>query len=92
MESLVDLAQPLVVDMGVNLRGSDIDMAQHLLHAPQVGPAPEQVRGETMTQRMHRHIPRHTGTNRVLLDQFPDGFAAESTAAAAMGRSEVMGG
>ena len=39
MEFFVHVSQSLVVDMGVNLRGSNVDVAEHLLNAAQVGTA-----------------------------------------------------
>src|SRR6266446_8462781 len=33
---LVNLLQPLLDDMGINLRGGNVGMAKHKLHGPQV--------------------------------------------------------
>ena len=44
--------QPLLVDMGIDLRGSYIGMAKHHLHRAQVGSVGEQVGGERVTQHV----------------------------------------
>ena len=48
MEPEMRFFEPFLVNMRVNLRGGDIDMAQHLLDDSQVGAVVEKVRGETM--------------------------------------------
>lgn len=48
MVFLVDISQMLLIHMGIDLRGSNIGMPQHFLHAPQVGPALQQMRAKTM--------------------------------------------
>jgi hypothetical protein len=49
---LVQGLQPLARHMRVDLRGRDIGMAEEELHHSQVGPVIEQMRCESVTQRM----------------------------------------
>ena len=51
-------AQALLDDMGVDLRGRDVGMAEKLLHRAQIGPPLEQVAGEGMAQHMRRNPGR----------------------------------
>ena len=47
---LLDKApQPLLDDVGINLRGRDIGMAQELLHRAQIRPPLQQMTGKGMT-------------------------------------------
>ena len=48
----VNVAPATIGDMRVQLGGAEIGVAQHLLHAAQVGPTFEQVRGERMPQQV----------------------------------------
>ena len=50
MKLLVDLLQPRLLDVRINLRGRNAAVAQHLLNLPQVSPTRKQVRGETVPQ------------------------------------------
>lgn len=44
MRLFVHLFHPLRTDVGVDLRGAEILMTEHLLHAPQIRPRIQQVR------------------------------------------------
>lgn len=46
MELFMDILQSILVDMGVDLGGGNVRMAQHHLYRPQVGAMGEQVGGE----------------------------------------------
>ncbi len=46
--------QPLLDDMGVDLRGRDVGMAEQLLHRTQIGAALQQMAGESVTEHMGR--------------------------------------
>ena len=46
--------QPLLDDMGVDLRGRDIGMAEQLLHRAQIGAPLQQMAGKSVTQHMRR--------------------------------------
>src|SRR6476646_8972992 len=52
---LMHLPEVLPIDMGVNLRGRDIGVAEHLLNRAQVRAALEQVGGERVTEGVRRH-------------------------------------
>ena len=56
MRPSVDLAYPLARQVRVQLCGGDAGMPEQLLHHAQVGPAFQQVRGETMPQRVRSHM------------------------------------
>jgi glutamyl-Q tRNA(Asp) synthetase len=46
--------QPVLQHMGIDLRGGDVGMAEHLLQAAQVGAAGQQMAGEGMAQHVRR--------------------------------------
>ncbi len=52
MGGLDETTQPLVLHMGIDLRCRDIGMAQHLLHAAQIGAVIEQMAGKSVAQDM----------------------------------------
>ena len=45
----MDVPQPILIDMGVYLRGRYVNMSKHFLHAPQIGASAEQVRCKTVS-------------------------------------------
>ena len=50
--------EPLLDDMGVDLRRRDVGMAEQLLHGAQIGAALEQMAGEGVTEHMRRDARR----------------------------------
>ena len=56
------------VDMGIDLSGADVFMAQHGLYGPKVGPAFQESRGERMAQRMGRDGLMDAGITGSALD------------------------
>ena len=64
--------KPLLVDMRIDLRGGNIGVAQHLLDDPQIGAVPEQMRRETVPEKMWINIFLQTGAARVLFYDLPD--------------------
>ena len=54
MRALDQPAQPIALDMGIDLGRRDIGMAEHLLYAAQIGAVVEQMAGEGMTQHVRR--------------------------------------
>ncbi len=52
MKLPVNLLEPGLVDMGVNLRGRETGMPEHLLDRAQVSSVAEQMGGKRMTQEM----------------------------------------
>ena len=57
MEAVVEASQPLLVDVGVDLGGRDVGMAEHRLDRAEVGPVLEQVGREA--------VPQHVGRDRL---------------------------
>ena len=47
-------SQPLFYDMGIDLRGGDVGMAEKLLHRAQVGAPLQEMAGEGVTEHMRR--------------------------------------
>ena len=58
----VDFVQVFLIDMSIYLGGGDIGMAEHFLHAAQVGTALEQVCAKTVAQCMSGDFTGHPGT------------------------------
>src|SRR5215208_37398 len=81
MELLVDGAQVLAVDVGVDLRRGDVGVAEHLLHGAQVGAALQQVGGEGVAERVGRDVLLDSGSLDVLLQDLPGAHAGEGRAA-----------
>src|SRR5208337_5421631 len=52
MECAMDLAQVAFREMGVNLRGRDVGMAEHLLHRAQIGAALQKMGREAVSERV----------------------------------------
>ena len=47
-------SQPLFYDMGIDLRGGDIGMAEKLLHRAQIGAPLQEMAGKGVTEHMRR--------------------------------------
>src|SRR5260370_42120068 len=58
MVRAMDLAQVDLGEMGVNLGGRDVTVAEHLLHRAQIGAAFQQMGRDAMAQRV-RAAPCH---------------------------------
>ena len=69
MEPVVDLAQPRLEHVRVDLRRRQIGVAEHQLNRAQVGPPLEQVRGERMAQHVRAQRARQS---RLLAVAFED--------------------
>src|SRR5688572_3728528 len=83
MELAVDGLQPLPVDVGVDLRGGDLGMAEHLLHVAEVGPSLHQMRGEGMADGVGEDAAVDARPLRPLLQDPPDADAGQLPALAA---------
>ena len=77
----MDLAEAVAVDVGVDLRGGDVGMAQEVLDDAEVGAAREQVRGEGVAQEVGVDVLQARGVG-VLADDLPDRDALERPACA----------
>ncbi len=80
MELPDDLAQPLAIDVRVDLRGGDVGVPEEFLHHAKVRATHDQVRGEGMAQRVRVHVLQ-AGHGGVLLHELPDRHALERPAA-----------
>ena len=58
MRRLDQPAQPVVLNMGIDLCRRDVRMPQHLLHAAQIGTMGEEMRREGVAQHMGRQQRR----------------------------------
>ena len=77
MKLLMDGLEPLGVDMGVNLGGGDVGVAEHFLNNTQRCAVLQQVAGEGVAQRVRRHIFHDAGPFGVLLDNLPQSLPAQ---------------
>jgi len=66
---LVQRFQPLARHVGVNLRGRDIGVAEQHLHDTQIRAVVEQMRGESVAQRVGRERFARERLPGALLDQ-----------------------
>jgi len=69
--------QPVPVDMGVNLRGGNIRVTQHLLNRSQIGPALQKMGGKRMPQRMRLYFLFDPGLLGIMLDDLPKALPAD---------------
>src|SRR5260370_7727435 len=79
---LVNLLQPLLDDVSVNLSGRNICMPEHELNGPEVRSALEQVRGKTVPQHVRRKSHTHARLPSVGREYLPHADAAQWRAAA----------
>ena len=61
MKLAVDLLQPSLIDMGVNLGRREACVTEHLLDRPQIGSMAEQVRGNRVAQEMRPNLSLQSG-------------------------------
>src|SRR5437868_1766082 len=73
----VYLSEVLPIDVRVDLRGRDVDVAEHLLDGAQVSTALEQVRRERMAQRVGRNRLLDTGAVDVSAQDLPGAHPRE---------------
>ena len=76
MGFLVNILQISPYHMGVNLRGGNIRMAQHLLDGPQVRSILQQVRREGVPQGMGGDLFLNACLPLIILDDLPKALAA----------------
>ena len=77
-------------DMGIDLGGRQVAVAEQHLHHPQVGAMVEQVGGEGVAQGVRRNRRTDRRHLRVMLDAMPEGLAGHLFAAQA-GEQHVAG-
>jgi len=64
-------AQSLLDHVRIDLRGRDIDMAEHVLQRPEISPAFQQVRRKGMPQRMRAKGLVNSRLVQILIEDFP---------------------
>ena len=77
MKLLVDRFEAVAVDVGVDLRGGNVGVAEHLLHDPQIGAVGEQMGGERMAQRVGRNRLFYFGGGGIFFQAQPKFLAGE---------------
>ena len=64
--------KPLLIDMRIDLRRRNIGVSEHLLNNPQIGAVSEQMRRETMAEKVRVNVLLQPGAPRVFLHDLPD--------------------
>lgn len=72
MGPVVGAPHVILGDMGVNLGGSEVGMAQHRLHASEVGATPKKVCGERVPKLVRRQGGVNPRLEGVTLEQLPE--------------------
>ena len=73
----VDVLQAVRREVGVELRGGDVGVAEHLLQAAQVAAAGEQVRRERVPERVRAHLRGQPRRARVALHDLVEALAGQ---------------
>ena len=68
----MDGFQPLLIDMGIYLRCRNIRVPEHFLDDAQVGAVSEQMRGETVPEKMRVNIFLQSGVPSMFFYNLPD--------------------
>ena len=64
--------EPLLVDVGVNLRRRNVSVAQHFLDDPQIRAVAEQMRREAVPQKVRIDVLFQSGALRMFLYDLPN--------------------
>ena len=64
--------EPLLIDMGIDLGRRYVGVAQHFLDDPQIGAVPEQMRRETVPEKMWINILFQSGVPCMFFHDLPD--------------------
>ena len=67
----VDFFEVFAIDVGVDLRGGNIDVTEHFLHSPEVGASFKQMRGERMAEGVGVNFLLDPGCPGILHDHIP---------------------
>ena len=76
----MDLSEPCVGNMGVNLRGADVGVTEKLLNNSKVGSVVQQMSGKTVAEHVRGDIAADAGELNALLDSKPESHAGERSA------------
>lgn len=68
----MDSFKPLLIDMRINLRRRNIGVAEHLLNNPQIGAVSEEMRRETVPEKVRVNILLQSSLPRVFFHNLPD--------------------
>src|SRR5258708_33862847 len=77
MMRFVNLLQPVLDHVGINLRSGNVRMAEHKLDRPQIGATLQKVRRKTMPKHVRLDGPAQTCTPPVRRQNLPDADATE---------------
>jgi len=77
MEFLVDVAEAVAGDVGVNFGGADGGVAQEFLDDAQVGAMLEQVGGEAVPEHVGGDVPLHSRAAHAVFDALPQSHGRE---------------
>jgi hypothetical protein len=69
--AIIDLLDPLLGQMGVDLRGTNISVTQHLLHRTEIRAVLQQMGGEGMAEGMGGDLLMDTRFFGVSFDDLP---------------------
>ena len=72
MKSPMHRFQPLLIDMRIDLRRRNIGVTQHFLNNPQIGAVPQQMRRETVPEKVRVNIFLEPRALRVFFYDLPD--------------------
>ena len=82
METFVNALEPILIYVGVDLRCSDVAVAEEFLHDAEVGAAAEEVGGEAMAERVGGNALEQAAAAAVFLHQHPQADPLHRLAAA----------
>ena len=74
MKSSMHGFEPLLINVGVNLRRRNIGVAEHFLDNAQIGAVAQEMCRETMPQKMGINVFFQTGAARVFFHDLPDAY------------------
>jgi hypothetical protein len=74
MKLVMHRFQPLLIDMRINLRCRDIGVTEHFLNDAEVGAVAQQVRRETVPQKVRVNIHLQSRAARHCFDNLPDPY------------------
>ena len=64
--------QALLVYVGINLRCRNVGVTEHFLNDPEISAVTEQMRGETVPEKMRVNVFLQAGVPRFFLHDLPD--------------------
>ena len=83
MGLVVDLGEVLEVEVGIDLRGADVGVAEQFLYSSQVTAGLQQMAGEGMPEQMRMEVPGCSGAQRPAVQSLLHRPPPEALAAAA---------